>query len=108
MDILTFSSKGSILLLGDFNSKTGKHSDTVCHDGNNIITKNERFDSLLRPSPRNSYYNEFNAHGKRFIGICKSTDLKILNGGVSGDYNENDIRNEDVNTLLEKVENMLI
>ena len=107
MDILTFSSKGSILLLGDFNSKTGKYSDTVCHDGNNIIT-NDQFDSLLRPSPRNSYYNEFNSHGKRFIGICKSTDLKILNGGVSGDYNENDIPNEDVNTLLEKVENMLI
>lgn len=108
MDILTFSSKGSILLLGDFNSKTGKYSDTVCHDGNNIITKNERFDSLLRPSRRNSYDNELNSHGKRFHGICKSADLKILNGGVSGDYNENDIRNEDVNSSLEKVENMLI
>ena len=83
-DILNFSSKGSILLLGDFNSRTGKYSDSVCHEGHNIIT-NDQSDSSFRPSQRNSYDNELNSHGKRLLDICKSADLKILNGRVSGD-----------------------
>jgi len=29
-DVLNFSSKGSIFLLGDFNSRTGKYSESVC------------------------------------------------------------------------------
>ena len=83
-DVLNFSSKGSIFLLGDFNSRTGKYSDSVCHDGHNIIT-NDLSDSSFRPRRRNSYDNEFNSHGKRLLDICKSADLKILNGRVNGD-----------------------
>ena len=83
-DILNFSSKGSIFLLGDFNLWTGKYSDSVCHDGHNITT-NDLSDSSFRPRRRNSYDNEFNSHGKRLLDICKSADLKILNGRVSGD-----------------------
>ena len=83
-DILNFSSKGSILLLGDLNSRTGKYSDSVCHDGHNIIT-NDQSDSSFCPSQRNSYDNDLNSHGKRLLDICKSADLKILNGRVSGD-----------------------
>ena len=64
-DILNFSSKGSILLLGDFNSRTGKYSDNVCHDGHNIIT-NDQSDSSFCPSQRNSYDNDL----LRFSIIC--------------------------------------
>ena len=81
---MNFSSKGSIFLLGDFNSRTGKYSDSVCPKRHNIIT-NDQSDSSFRPSRRNSYDNELNSHGKRLLDICKSTDLKILNGRVSGD-----------------------
>ena len=34
---------------------------------------------------RNSFDNELNNHGKRLLEICKSADLRILNGRVSGD-----------------------
>ena len=34
-----FSAFGSILLMGDFNSRTGKYSDNVCRESNTIITK---------------------------------------------------------------------
>ena len=30
-DILNFATKGSILLMGAFNARTGKYSDSVCH-----------------------------------------------------------------------------
>ena len=36
-DIEKFSSLGSILLMGDLNSRTGKYSDIVCQEGNTII-----------------------------------------------------------------------
>ena len=83
-DVLNFSSQGSILLLGDFNSRTGKYSDSVCHDGNNIIV-NDQSESSFYPIRRNSYDNEINNHGKRLLDICKSAELKILNGRVWGD-----------------------
>ena len=39
----------------------------------------------LCPTQRNSFDNELNSHGKRLLEICKSADLRILNGRVSGD-----------------------
>ena len=83
-DILNCTSQGSILLMGDFNSRTGKFSDSVCHNGNDFIT-NDQSASSLNLTRRNSYDNELNNHGKRLLDICKSSDLKILNDRVSGD-----------------------
>ena len=37
-NIETFYSRGSILLMGDFNSRTGKYSDCVSQEGNTMIT----------------------------------------------------------------------
>ena len=70
--------------MGDFNSRTGKYSDSICHDGNNIIT-NDQSEFSLRPTQRNSFDNELNNHVKRLLSICKSADLRILNVRVSGD-----------------------
>ena len=36
-DITDFSPTGSIILMGDFNSRTGKYSDIVSQGGNNVI-----------------------------------------------------------------------
>ena len=54
------------------------------HDGNNIIV-NDQSESSFCPIRRNSYDNEINNHGKRLLDICKSAELKILNGRVWGD-----------------------
>ena len=79
-----FSSLGSILLMGDLNARTGKYSHSVCKEGNNLIANDESEFSLC-PTQRNSFDNELNGHGKRLLEICKSADLRILNGRVSGD-----------------------
>ena len=84
MDIALFSSHGSILLMGDFNSRTGKYSDSICQEGSNVIS-NDRSELSLNPTQRNSFDNEVNNHGKRLLEICKTADLRILNGRVSGD-----------------------
>ena len=83
-DIEKFSSLGSILLMGDFNSRTGKYPDNVCQDGNSIIV-NDQSKFSQYAFQRNSFDNDFNNHGKRLLEICRSADLRILNGRISGD-----------------------
>ena len=83
-DVEIFSSQGSILLMGDLNARTGKFSDSVCKEGNNLITKDQSEFSLC-PTQRNSFDNELNSQGKRLLESCKRADLRILNGRVRGD-----------------------
>ena len=34
---------------------------------------------------RKSFDNDLNNHGKRLLEICRSADLRILNGRINGD-----------------------
>ena len=83
-DIEIFSSQCSILLMGDLTARKGKFPASVCNEGNNFITKDQSEFSLY-PTQGNSFDNEFNSHGKALLEICKSADLRILNGRVTGD-----------------------
>ena len=56
-DIEIYSSQGSILLMGDLNSRTGKYSDSVCQEGNNMIT-NAQSEFAIFSTQRNSFDNE--------------------------------------------------
>ena len=70
--------------MGDFNSRVGKHPDSVCQEGNKIIT-NDFSESSLCATQRKSFDNDLNNHGKRLLEICRSADLRILNGRINGD-----------------------
>ena len=83
-DVIRFSSTGSVILMGDFNSRTGKYSDTVSQEGNDIID-NDQSKSAFEPVQRNSFDNALNSHGKQLLDICKNLDLRIVNGRVNGD-----------------------
>ena len=67
-----------------FNSTVGKHPDSVCQEGNKIIT-NDFSESSLCATQRKSFDNDLNNHGKRLLEICRSADLRILNGRINGD-----------------------
>ena len=69
--------------MSDLDARTGKYSDSVCKEWNNLIT-NDQSEFSLCPTQRNSFVNELNSHGKRLVEICKSADLRILHGRVSG------------------------
>ena len=83
-DVVHFCSTGSVILMGDFNSRTGKYSDTVSQEGNDIID-NDQSKSAFEPVQRNSFDNVLNSHGKQLLDICKNLDLRIVNGRVNGD-----------------------
>ena len=83
-DIIDFSPTGSIILIGDFNSRTGKYSDTVSQEGNNVIS-NDQSESAFQPIQRNSFHNVINSHWKRLLEICKNLDLRKVNGRANGD-----------------------
>ena len=67
-DIANYSAKGHILLLGDFNARTGKYTDLVSKEGNNFID-NDNSEISLHPPNRNSFDNIINNHGKRLLQI---------------------------------------
>ena len=46
---------------------------------------NDQSEFSLRSIQRNSFDNEINNHGKRLLEICRSSDLRIVNGTVNGD-----------------------
>ena len=83
-DIVPFRTTGSVILMGDFNSRTGKYSHTVSQEGNSIIT-NDQSESAFQPAQRNIFGNALNRHGKKLLEICKNLDLRIVNGRVNGD-----------------------
>ena len=70
--------------MGDLIARTGKFSDSVFKEGNNLIT-NDQSEFSLCPTQRNSFNNQLNSQGKRLLEIFKSADLRTLNGRVSGD-----------------------
>ena len=83
-DIAKFSCIGHILLAGDFNARTGRALDHMEVDNNNHIPGDiPSFHHNL--SQRNNYDNQINDHGKILLDICKSCNLRILNGRTKGD-----------------------
>ena len=60
--------------MGDLNARTGKYSDSVCKEGNNLIT-NVQSEFSHCPTQRNSFVNELNSHGKRLLEIVKVQTL---------------------------------
>ena len=84
LDISYFSSKGEVLLCGDFNARTGKYNDSVSSEGNCFISENLNL-LINEPHLRKSFDNNINNHGKLLLEICKSQNLKILNGRKTGD-----------------------
>ena len=84
VEIEDFIKKGYVMLLGDFNARTGQESDSVCRDGQNFIL-NDCSNMSFKTSCRNTFNPIVNSHGKRLLDLCKSFDLRILNGRITGD-----------------------
>ncbi|CAC5379506.1 unnamed protein product [Mytilus coruscus] len=95
-NIISYSSKGKICLVGDLNCRTSNVSDFIEDDTVYITLQNQlpnlfnySNDSLL--STRINPDTIYNDNGSKLIKkICKSTGLRIVNGrhkdGLSNDY----------------------
>ena len=94
-DITKFSRKGSVLVLGDFNARTGtspdyinSEEDYLCYeDGNNYenYTDLNTSNSVKVPVHCNSEDKKSLKRGRELLEICKNIDVSILNGRTRGD-----------------------
>ncbi len=83
MDNISFlQTKGSVLICGDFNARTGNENDTISPD-----KFDEEFHIINNNPPprRNSQDKTLNGRGKDLIDMCKSLELYIVNGRKLGD-----------------------
>ena len=83
-DIALFHRKGLIVLARDFNARTGKENDFITDESGTFIPGEE-----IPPPPnltkRQNFDNIVNDHGKQLLDLCKTCDLRILNGRSKGD-----------------------
>ena len=77
------NSNGKILLIGDFNSRTGSLSDFIEPHIDDHMLSHSLAPSIT--SKRKSFDGSTNKHGKRLIKLCKSKQLSILNRRKEGD-----------------------
>ena len=83
-DVEKFSKLGNIMMLGDFNARTGFASDFVSKEGNDVITND--CSALSREVKQRKNFDEnLNSHGKSLLDLCLAFDLNILNGRILGD-----------------------
>ena len=86
-EISILSTKGKIMLMGDFNSRISTYPDFIVDDEDNdklshILPDNYKADfNLLRKSQDRVY----NSQGKDLLDLCASAQLRILNGRFIGD-----------------------
>ena len=84
-DIASYRNKGSVLILGDFNARTGSEPDFVVNDDDSYLPLNDDYiidNVLLR---RNSQDIKICSRGRDLLDVCISSRLRILNGRTLGD-----------------------
>lgn len=86
-DLINISTMGEIILMGDFNSRTGILQDVL--ESNRILELENLDSSESRYKPylkqRNSQDYTSDKRGERLIELCLSLELSILNGRKIGD-----------------------
>ncbi|CAG2237302.1 unnamed protein product [Mytilus edulis] len=94
-NIISYSSKGKICLVGDLNCRTSNVSDFIEDDTVHITLQNQlpnlfNYSNDYSLSTRINPDTISNDYGSKLIKLCKSTGLRILNGrhkdGLSNDY----------------------
>ena len=85
MQISMFSSKGNVIVIGDFNARTSDKDDFITNDviQNDILREVSEIltyetDTVLptRVNPDKTV----NEYGRKLLSLCKSSGLRILNG----------------------------
>ncbi len=88
--LVKYSALGDVILLGDFNSRTGIEPDYLHddHSGNKHIFANSTdlsYESDSIGISRNSKDPKVDNFGKKLLELCKEHRIRILNGRTLGD-----------------------
>lgn len=83
-DINLFKRNSYIVLAGDFNARTGVEIDFISNENCEFVPGGgSPLPNVV--APRKSFDNNVNDLGKHLLEMCKSLDLRILNGRCKGD-----------------------
>ena len=85
-EIAKFSSKGQVIVMGDFNARTSTFPDCITDSARNVpildsVMCDESY--VCRKSQDSTMTNC--SYGKRLIELCVSSGLKVVNGRIFGD-----------------------
>ena len=92
-EITHFSEKGQIAICGDFNARTGLSSDYIkdlnegSYDILNIIPSISIPKNEFPITNRYSIDQKINKYGKELLALCKTSNLRIMNGYFADDKN---------------------
>jgi len=75
--------QGKVMLTGDVNSRTSNEIDYIIFD--QFLDNNSDLQQNICPSMRINMDPVLDAHGKRLIQLCKSTNMLICNGRLCND-----------------------
>lgn len=78
-----FQAQGSVLIMGDLNSRTGEEADITSTEGDSYITGDHLNFPIL--TNRNNYDKNTNKSGKQVLQLCRELGLYITNGRLRGD-----------------------
>ncbi|KAK3082441.1 hypothetical protein FSP39_009605 [Pinctada imbricata] len=84
--ILKYNNLGNIMLLGDFNARTGRlQCDYIIDDENRYMDFDSSYISDNPIYERISMDKSVNEYGRNLLELCKANRLRILNGRTIGD-----------------------
>ena len=72
------------MLAGDVNARTGKEKDFITDESGKFIHGGD-IPSPPNLTKRQNFDNIVDDHGKQLLDLCKTCDLRILNGRSKGD-----------------------
>ena len=87
-DLSLYTSKGDVILLGDFNARVGIKSESTVENSSLFDSTGTKFDDSQQILPeRNSQDIKTNTYGTKLLSLCSTSNLVVLNGRKLGDLN---------------------
>ena len=87
-EMFLFSQKGDIIVLGDYNPRTGGIQETVLDDCNAFLNVPEDYENDEQRFRRSQDSGTVNARGRNLLETCTALNLRILNGRIVGDLED--------------------
>ena len=81
-----YEQRGDLILIGDLNSRTGCIEEYIIDDSNDHMPVPNIYTDTEYTFVRNSLDDKVNGYGRRFLDVCRSLPLRILNGRKIGDF----------------------
>ena len=85
-EVVKYAALGDIMLMGDFNARTGNGNDYIENDRSDMfIPLPDMYIQDAPMAPRHCHDSVMNGYGRKLLELCRCTGLRLLNGRKLGD-----------------------